>query len=292
MMHLFHRVSQHCSRITTREYSTSFASSICLLNKDFRAPIYNLYGFVRWADEIVDTFHGYDRESLLAGFKAETFAAIRQGLSLNPILHSLQLTVRKHGIELSLIESFFHSMEMDLADQCYDRQLYETYVYGSAEVVGLMCLQIFCEGDRALYDTLQPYARRLGAAFQKVNFLRDLRADHKDLHRCYFPGLDIRSFNHDMKRQIEEDILKDFEVAAEGIAMLPLKARFGVYVAYKYYLSLFDKIRNAQPAEILESRVRIPNYRKLMILVRAGVKNQLHLIKPSYAGRSDPGRRI
>ena len=287
-MHLFHRVSQHCSRITTREYSTSFASAIRLLHKDLRNPICNIYGFVRFADEIVDTFHGYDKPALLAGFKEETFAAIRRGLSLNPILHSFQLTVRQYGIGIHLVEAFFRSMEMDLQGLKYDKDLYETYIYGSAEVVGLMCLHVFCEGDQDLYEKLRPQARALGAAFQKVNFLRDLRSDHKDLNRCYFPDLDFSSFDDDMKRRIEADILKDFGLAMKGILLLPEKARFGVYVAYKYYLSLFDKIRETEPAGILRNRIRIPNYRKWMILVRAGVKNQLNLIKPSYVGGSDP----
>ena len=290
MMHLFHRVSQHCSRITTREYSTSFASAIRLLHKDLRNPICNIYGLVRFADEIVDTFHDYDKKGLLAGFKAEAFSAIRCGLSLNPILHSFQLTVREYGIEPALIEAFFNSMEMDLEGRQYDQEQYEAYIYGSAEVVGLMCLRVFCEGDRGLFDALAPYARKLGSAFQKVNFLRDLRSDDKDLCRCYFPGVDLRSFDKEMKRRIEDDILKDFEQAAEGIGRLPLKARFGVYVAYKYYLSLFDKIRNTTPAVILESRVRIPDHKKFWILMRAGVKNHLQLIKPSYAGRSDLSR--
>jgi 15-cis-phytoene synthase len=278
MMHLFHRVSQHCSRITTEEYSTSFASAIRLLHKDLRGPVYNIYGFVRFADEIVDTFHDYDKPALLAKFREETFAAITQRLSLNPILHSFQMTVNKYKIGSDLIEAFFRSMEMDLHRQEYDRANYETYIYGSAEVVGLMCLHVFCEGDKDQYGLLVPHARSLGAAFQKVNFLRDLGSDYGQLNRMYFPGMDFGNFTSGMKRQIEVDITRDFRDAFGGIVLLPLKARFGVYVAYKYYLSLFNKIENAPPSHILEKRIRLPNYSKLMILMRAGLKNQLNLI--------------
>jgi 15-cis-phytoene synthase len=278
MILLFHKVSQCCSRITTEEYSSSFSSAIRLLHKDLRKPIYNIYGFVRFADEIVDTFHAYDKAALLQQFKQQTFDAIERGISLNPILHSFQLTVNQYAIDQALIHSFFDSMEMDLQRSWYDVAGYDEYIYGSAEVVGLMCLYIFCEGDRQMYARLKPYAQALGAAFQKVNFLRDVKADFDGLNRVYFPGVDFMNFTPRMKKEIEDEISADFNRALPGILQLPLKARFGVYVAYKYYLSLFNRIRKVAPARIMKERVRIPSYRKAMILVRAGVKNQLNLI--------------
>jgi len=278
MVSLFHKVSQSCSRITTETYSTSFASAIRLLHKDLRKPIYNIYGFVRFADEIVDSFHDYDKTALLQQFRQETYDAIERGISLNPILHSFQLTVNQYKIDHSLIHSFFNSMEMDLHRQWYDAAGYDEYIYGSAEVVGLMCLYIFCEGDGSMYARLKPAAQALGAAFQKVNFLRDVQADFNGLNRIYFPGVDFSNFTPRMKHDIEEEIAADFNRALPGILQLPLKARFGVYVAFKYYLSLFNRIRKVAPTRIMKERVRIPNYRKAMILVRAGVKNQLNLI--------------
>ncbi len=278
MISLFHKVSQLCSRITTEEYSTSFASAIRLLHKDLRNPIYNIYGFVRFADEIVDTFHDYDKEALLKQFRIETKEAIERKISLNPILHSFQLTVNQYKISPELVDAFFTSMEMDLHKQQYDINCYQNYIYGSAEVVGLMCLYVFCEGEKEQYEKLKPHAQSLGAAFQKVNFLRDIKADFNQLNRTYFPGVDFSNFSQFSKMQIEEDISRDFKHAYEGILQLPWKARFGVYVAYKYYLSLFKKIRKTQASRILESRIRLPNYRKALILVRAGVKNQLKLI--------------
>ena len=278
MISLFHKVSQLCSRITTEEYSTSFASAIRLLHKDLRNPIYNIYGFVRFADEIVDTFHDFDKEALLKQFRVETFEAINRQISLNPILHSFQLTVNQYNISPGLINAFFNSMEMDLHKQQYELKGYRDYIYGSAEVVGLMCLCVFCNGETDQYERLKPHARSLGAAFQKVNFLRDIKADYNNLNRTYFPGVDFSNFSHYSKKQIEDEIALDFKHAYEGILQLPWKARFGVYVAYKYYLSLFKEIRNTQASQILESRIRIPNYRKAMIVVRAGVKNQLNLI--------------
>lgn len=277
-MHLFHKVSQQCSQVTTETYSTSFASAIRLLHKDIRQPIYNIYGFVRFADEIVDTFHEHDKGTLLKEFKIETYNAIRQKISLNPILHSFQMTVNEYHIDMTLIEDFFKSMEMDLSIQEYDCKNYEKYIYGSAEVVGLMCLYVFCEGDKLKWEQLKPNAQSLGAAFQKVNFLRDLRSDYNQLNRLYFPGIDFSNFTEEMKNKIEEEIASDFMNAYHGILQLPLKARFGVYVAYKYYLSLFRKIKKVHTSRILEERIRIPNYRKAMIVFRAGLKNQLNLI--------------
>lgn len=278
MINLFHEVSQECSRITTEKYSTSFSSAIRLLNKDLRTPIFNIYGFVRFADEIVDTFHDFDKAVLLQEFKMATYDAIEKGISMNPILHSFQITVNQFGIEKELIDAFLYSMELDLDQRKYDRAGYEQYIYGSAEVVGLMCLFVFCEGDKKMYEQLKPYARSLGAAFQKVNFLRDLKADYEGLERVYFPGCDFRNFTSADKAAIEADIQKDFDHAYEGILLLPMKARFGVYVAYKYYLSLFKKIKKVRPQKIMEERIRIPDYGKVFILAKAGIRSQLNLL--------------
>lgn len=277
-MQLFHRVSEQCSRATTETYSTSFASAIKLLHPDLRTPVYNIYGFVRFADEIVDTFHTFEKRQLLSEFKDETFKAIERKISLNPVLNSFQRTVDEFGIDLHLIKAFFRSMEMDLDKSQYDQHGYQEYIYGSAEVVGLMCLYVFCEGNSKLFGELKDSARSLGAAFQKVNFLRDIKADFNGLNRIYFPGCDFTNFTCNDKLKIEQDIQKDFSLAYKGICQLPVKARFGVYVAYKYYLSLFRKIKQVKPSRILEERIRIPNYHKLMIVMRANLKNQLNLI--------------
>ena len=278
MMQMFHDLSQMCSKITTEKYSTSFSSAIRLLHRNFRTPIYNVYGFVRFADEIVDTFHNHDKAALLLQFKQETYNAIERGISLNPILHSFQMTVNRYEIDLKLINAFFTSMQMDLDKKQYDGAGYEEYIYGSAEVVGLMCLYIFCEGNKPMYQQLKPAARSLGAAFQKVNFLRDLKADYQGLDRTYFPGCDFRNFTDENKLQIEADIQKDFNDAYKGIVNLPSKARFGVYVAYKYYLSLFKKIKKLQPQKIMEERIRIPNYGKAVILAKAGLRSQFNIL--------------
>lgn len=278
MIQLFHTASEECSSIVTRRYSTSFASAIRMLHKDLRKPICNIYGFVRFADEIVDSFHDFDKERLLREFKEETFDAIERGISLNPILHAFQRTVNEYRIDHDLILAFFKSMEMDLTRKTYDEQGYEEYIYGSAEVVGLMCLTIFCEGNRERYEELKPAARALGAAFQKVNFLRDIRADHAGLARIYFPRCDFNNFTCADKKKIEADIQADFREAYAGILKLPIKARFGVYVAYKYYSSLFRKIKGMRASCILNKRVRISNHYKWMIVLRAAVKNRLRLI--------------
>lgn len=277
MMELFHTVSEECSRLTTKRYSTSFCSAINLLHKDMRTPIHNIYGFVRFADEIVDTFHDFQRADLLARFKSETYKSIEEGISLNPILHSFQRTVNQYQVNIELVDAFFKSMEYDLEEQKYDANLYKEYIYGSAEVVGLMCLHVFCEGDKSMYNTLMPAARSLGAAFQKVNFLRDVKADYQQLNRTYFPGVDFTNFTLTAKRNIESDIDKDFNDAWKGIIALPPKARFGVYVAYKYYLSLFKKIKRANATVLLEARIRIPNYGKAFIIMRAGLRSQFNL---------------
>jgi 15-cis-phytoene synthase len=276
MISLFHKVSHQCSKVTTEGYSTSFSSAIRMLHADLRMPVYDIYGFVRFADEIVDTFHEYDKEMLLAEFKKETYDAIKRGISLNPILHSFQLTVNKYNIDLTLIEAFFNSMEMDLSDKQYDAECYSTYIYGSAEVVGLMCLYVFCNGNKEEYKHLKPAAQSLGAAFQKINFLRDLKADHEQLNRTYFPGVNFKNFTEQDKKIIEEDISTDLKKAYEGILILPVKARFGVYVAYKYYRTLFKKIQSAQPELLLQNRVRISNTFKAVILVKAGLRSSFN----------------
>jgi len=278
MISIFHKVSAICSRITTEEYSTSFSSAIRLLHRDLREPVYNIYGFVRFADEIVDTFHTHDKAVLLQEFKTETYKALERKISLNPVLNSFQQTVNKYKIDLELVEAFFNSMEMDLEKRNYDRKEFSEYIYGSAEVVGLMCLFVFCEGDKELFNRLKEPARSLGAAFQKVNFLRDINADYNGLSRIYFPDFDVNNFTNNAKKAIEAEIDSDFRNAYYGIRKLPVKARFGVYVAYKYYLSLFKKIRKTKPARILKSRIRIPDYYKAMIVLRASLKNQMGML--------------
>jgi phytoene/squalene synthetase len=275
---LYNEVTGLSSKTTTLLYSSSFSSAIKLLHADLRQPIYDIYGFVRFADEIVDTFHEFDKASLLAQFKKDTYLALEQGISLNPILHRFQLTFSKYKIDTALLEAFLVSMEMDLNKQQYDLATYQTYIYGSAEVVGLMCLHIFCEGDMAQFEKLKPSAKHLGAAFQKVNFLRDIKADFEGLDRMYFPNCDFSNFTLSDKAIIEADIQADFEEALKGIKMLPLKARFGVYVAFKYYYSLFKKIKKMQPDAILKTRIRIPTPGKIIIVAKAALRSQLNLL--------------
>ena len=272
MISLFHKASDGCSRLVTRQYSTSFSSAIRLLHKDLRAPVCNIYGFVRLADEIVDSFHEHDKQLLLAELERDTFDAIRRGISLNPILHSFQRTVNRYRIEHSLIEAFFQSMQMDLSRTRHDETTYRSYIYGSAEAVGLMCLHVFCDGNNDLLNQLKEPARSLGAAFQKVNFLRDIKADYAGLSRVYFPRCDFENFTCQDKQHIEADIENDFWNARKGIRQLPLKARLGVFVAYQYYFSLFKKIKRMRASHILDARVRIPNYHKALILLQARVK--------------------
>ncbi|MFN7015377.1 MAG: phytoene/squalene synthase family protein, partial [Bacteroidia bacterium] len=238
-MQLFDQVSLKCSKITTTSYSTSFSLGIKLLHKKFHDPIYAIYGFVRFADEIVDTFHEHNKTVLLERFKEETYKAIEDGISLNPILNSFQWAVNKYQIDRLLIDTFLHSMEMDLLQSFHDQASYEEYILGSAEVVGLMCLQVFCEGDKAMYESLKHQAMKLGSAFQKINFLRDLQADFQHLGRTYFPGVEMSRFDDKVKKEIEADIEKDFASGLEGIMNLPIGAKLGVYVAYVYYYNLF-----------------------------------------------------
>jgi phytoene/squalene synthetase len=275
---LFDKVSLKCSKITTRMYSTSFSLGIRCLQKEMRGPIYSIYGLVRFADEIVDTFHDYDKATLLDRFKKDTHQAITDKISLNPILHSFQKTVTSFKIEVELVDQFLKSMEMDLALTTYDQKGIEEYILGSAEVVGLMCLRVFCKGDETMYQQLKPAAMKLGSAFQKINFLRDLNADYNGMGRSYFPGVDLTDFNEQTKSQIEEDIAKDFHDGYLGIKQLPRSARFGVYVAYLYYMALFEKIKNTPSHIILTNRIRVRNRRKLTILAYSYVKHQLNLL--------------
>jgi phytoene synthase len=277
MKALFDEVSLKCSKLTTRSYSTSFSLGIYCLHESLRDPIYSIYGFVRFADEIVDTFHGHDKQILLQRFTNDTLTAIDEQISLNPILNSFQHTVHKFDIGLDLITQFLKSMEMDLSKKNYNPLEYGDYILGSAEVVGLMCLKIFCHKRPNDFDRLTPYAMKLGAAFQKVNFLRDLRADFEDMGRTYFPGIDLRNFDEGSKRDIEESIAADFREAYEGILQLPRSSRFGVYVAYVYYLALFRKIRNTPSAVVLKSRIRIKTRQKATLLAYSFVKHQLNM---------------
>jgi phytoene/squalene synthetase len=278
MKQLFDDISQEMSRLTTKRYSTSFSLGISFLHKDLHKPIYSIYGFVRFADEIVDSFHGFDKQRLLSDFKEETYKSISEGISLNPILNSFQWVVNKYDIPHELIETFLNSMEMDLSDHVYDKLTYDKYILGSAEVVGLMCLKIFVEGNNSDYERLKPFAMKLGSAFQKINFLRDLKADYQELGRTYFPGINMDEFNSTVKKEIEADIEVDFELGLEGIKMLPHKARFGVYMAYKYYFKLFKKIKQTQAEVILTERVRIPNRRKFRILLTSFLRHNLNLL--------------
>ncbi len=266
-----------CSKIITQRYSTSFTLGIKTLHKRFHLPIYAIYGYVRAADEIVDTFHGYDKKKLLSQFRADTYQAIESGISLNPVLHSFQSVVNKYHIERELIDAFLHSMEMDLYKKSYDQSMYEEYIYGSAEVVGLMCVRVFCEGDDAYYQRLKEPARSLGRAFQKVNFLRDMKSDFDERGRVYFPGVDFTEFDQRAKALIEADIEADFRHAYTGIVQLPEGARNGVYLAYKYYLHLLRKISKMPPARILQERIRIPDPQKMAMLLGTVVRQQLSL---------------
>lgn len=278
MMELFDRVSNQCSKITTRTYSTSFSLGINCIHKRLRDPIYAIYGFVRFADEIVDTFHDFDKEDLLNRFRADTYRAIEEKISLNPILHSFQLTVNRYQIERSLIDQFLKSMETDLHKTNYNTEEIDEYIVGSAEVVGLMCLRVFCEGNGARFDILAPYARNLGSAFQKVNFLRDLNADFHGLGRIYFPSIKMSQWNSSSKMGVEKSIEKDFNDALEGIKQLPRSSRLGVYVAYVYYRSLFKKIKNTSADLVLKQRIRIPNTDKARLFAYSFVKHQLNLL--------------
>jgi phytoene/squalene synthetase len=278
MKELYDKVSSKSSKLVTQSYSTSFSMGIRFLAFRFRNPIYAIYGFVRLADEIVDTFHGFPKRQMLIELKEETNKAIERGISINPILHSFQEVVRAYHVDQSSIDTFLKSMEMDLYNQNYDQKGYEEYILGSAEVVGLMCLRVFTEGNNDLYQELKPYAMKLGSAFQKINFLRDFKADKDGLGRLYFPQLKTQDFNEETKAQIEEDILADFELGYEGIKKLPKDARFGVYVAYIYYSRLLAKIREIPASRIMEERIRISDKQKYALFFGSYLRHSFNLL--------------
>lgn len=275
---LFDSVSISCSRKTTHAYSTSFSIGIRTLGKKFRDPVYAIYGFVRFADEIVDTFHDFDKETLMKRFREDTVNAINDKISLNPILNSFQKAYHDFNFDWELVDTFLKSMEMDLDETEHDRRSFEEYILGSAEVVGLMCLKVFTEGNQEEYLKQKPFAMRLGAAFQKINFLRDMKADYEALGRAYFPNLDMKNFDQSTKEKIEAEIEEDFNEAYKGILQLPKDARFGVYVAYTYYVRLFQKIKALPSHRILEERIRIPNQRKFALVLKSYVQHNLNLL--------------
>jgi phytoene/squalene synthetase len=278
MIELYHKISVEASKNITQLYSTSFSMGIKLLDKNIHDAIFSIYGFVRVADEIVDTFHDYPKSEMLQEFKEETYKALDRKISVNPILHAFQMVVNKYSINRNLIDKFLLSMEQDLNDIQYSSAGYKEYIVGSAEVVGLMCLKVFVNGDNDLYSKLEEPARKLGAAFQKINFLRDVKADYQELGRTYFPGVDLEQFTPDEKLKIEEDIQDDFECALEGIIKLPSSSRLGVYVAYRYYFSLFKKIKKVSSDRLMEERIRVPNTKKLLITFKSMFQNQFNWI--------------
>ena len=279
MKALFDTVSYACSVNVTKAYSTSFSSAVKMLAPSIRQDIYNIYGFVRFADEIVDSFHDYDKEELFRKFEIELDDAIKNKISLNPILNSFQHTVNKHNIKRELIDAFMKSMKLDLEKQEYKTtEEYHEYIYGSADVVGLMCLMVFVNGDEKKYNELKESAMKLGSAFQKVNFLRDLKADFEGLNRTYFPNTDLTKLTESSKKEIIEDIENDFKLAYEGILRLPIEAKFGVYTAYRYYKRLLTRLKATPSTEIKNTRIRVPNYQKMELLARCYVKYRLNLL--------------
>ncbi len=278
MKSLFDDVSVQCSKFTTRAYSTSFSLGIYFLKNKLRNPIYSIYGFVRFADEIVDSFEGYDKKYLLQKFKVETYEAIENRISLNPILNSFQQVVHQYQISQDLIEMFLKSMEMDLEKINYTSEKYNEYILGSAEVVGLMCLHVFTEGNKNLYEELKPFAMKLGAAFQKINFLRDMKDDYQILGRTYFPNVDMTRFSSFTKRKIENEIEQDFKEALIGIKKLPSSSKGGVYLAYVYYKSLFNKIKGLPAQKILSERIRISNGEKFGLMLNSMFQYKMNLL--------------
>lgn len=275
---IYNKVSAATSKIVTHKYSTSFTLGIKMMSKKYHQPIYSIYGFVRLADEIVDTFHNYDKKYLLQEFKEDTYVAIEQGISLNPILHSFQQVVNQYDIDKYLIDTFLKSMETDLLQVTHNTESYDEYILGSAEVVGLMCLKIFCDGNEEKYQQLKPFAMKLGAAFQKINFLRDANADYVELGRTYFPGINITQLSQHQKNEIEKEIEADFAMALIGIKQLPKGTKAGVYIAYVYYYALFKRIKALSPQRILKERIRVPDFVKYTLLVKTIFRNSLNLI--------------
>ncbi len=277
-MELYDETCFETSKLITKKYSTSFSKGIAAFHPRFRYPIYSIYGFVRFADEIVDTFHTQDKQKLLDDFEKEAFDTIDKRISLNPILQSFQITVNHYQIDRELIRCFLKSMGMDIDKATFNESEYKSYIHGSAEVIGLMCLRVFCEGDDELYNQLAPSAKSLGSALQKINFLRDIKADHKERSRIYFPGISFEVFTDQTKKQIEADIQHDFDEGFKGIKALPHGARLGVYIAYQYYLSLFKKIVNTSAETILQKRIRISNGDKVLLYCKAVLQHKLGLI--------------
>lgn len=278
MISLYDNVAQEAAKNVTKAYSTSFFKSVSTLDESIRNDVHAIYGMVRLADEIVDSFHNFPKQELLTEFKQETYRAIERGISLNTVLHAFQLTVNKYQIDHNLIECFFKSMEMDLNPVEYTQELYETYILGSAEVVGLMCLKIFVYGDEEQYQQLKPYAMKLGSAFQKINFLRDLKDDWGDLGRVYFPTVDSTGLTLQDKLQIEEEIEEEFLEAYQGILLLPKSSRFGVYVAYTYYYNLLKKIKARTVGELMSQRVRISDYYKYFLYCKSYVRHSINAL--------------
>lgn len=279
MKSIFDTVSHECSKTVTKSYSTSFSLATKMLSDSIRQDIYNIYGFVRFADEIVDTFHDYDKHLLFENFTKDLELALEQKISLNPILNSFQETYHKYDIDKQLVDAFMKSMRTDLHKSTYlTDEEYKQYIYGSADVVGLMCLKVFVKGDNEKYESLKDSAMSLGSAFQKVNFLRDLKADFEDLSRTYFPNTDLNHLDEASKQAIIEDIESDFAAGLEGIKRLPLEAKFGVFMAYRYYSQLLKKLKKTPALEIKSTRIRVPNYKKFELLTRSYVKYQLNLL--------------
>ena len=279
MKSIFDTVSKDCSRIITQTYSTSFSMATKMLSNSIRQDIYNIYGFVRLADEIVDSFHDYDKEALFVQFEADLEAALINKISLNPILNSFQETYHNYSIDKEMVDAFMDSMRQDLHKTVYHtEEEYRNYIYGSADVVGLMCLKVFVKGDPEKYEKLKETAMALGSAFQKVNFLRDLKADHNELNRTYFPNTDLNNLDEISKKAIIDDIEKDFAEGLQGIKQLPLEAKFGVFMAYRYYNQLLVKLKTTPALEIKSTRIRVPDYKKVELLTRSYVKYQLNLL--------------
>lgn len=276
---IFEEVCARTSKMVTAQYSTSFSRAATLFKPEIRQHIYNIYGFVRFADEIVDTFHEFDKSRLMDEFERNYRDALETGLSLNPILHSFCLTQREKKIPQHLVDAFLRSMKMDLGEiSGFNDEKYNEYIYGSAEVVGLMCLKVFVNGDEPAYEKLKPYAQRLGAAFQKINFLRDISADYNDLNRTYFPNVDFLQFKTEDKIQIEKDIAEDFALALKGIKMLPISSRIAVYMAYKYYINLFRKIQRTKAEQLMTKRISVSNAQKMYLFGEMMVNKNLNLI--------------
>ena len=278
MKELYDQISVESSIVITKRYSTSFSLGIKLLRPEIRDAVYSIYGFVRLADEIVDTFHDYDKQELFTRFREDSYRALDEKISLNPVLNAFQAAVHKYDVSRVHIDTFLDSMQMDLRQIEYDQNEYDKYIVGSAEVVGSMCLKVFCLGDQAEYDRLEFYAKRLGAAFQKINFLRDLKEDYQTLGRMYFPGIEMKDFNQVTKKEIEKDIDKDFSDGLTGIKELPKNARFGVYVAFMYYYALYQKIKRLPSSEILTRRIRVSNKRKVGLLFYSFLRYKLNVL--------------